>query len=214
MPRKRRALAIALSSNSDEWCLEESDPDDNSQDLSAVESIQENTENQEELNQSGLPQENQVSEKVEPKTASLDSCSSDDNYRNLILVPLDIKEEAKDVPDQEIIFISTDEENVAAPSRPRERKRPSAASNGPKNKKTKVQRVSQRDIKKESSKYVDEKFKKAKEAKEAYNASLKELDRALEEKLKTHQKEANEIERKIQELVARRKKLKKSLQTL
>ena len=69
-----------------------------------MESIQENTENQEEQNQSGLPQENQVSEKVEPRTASLDSCSSDDNYRNLKLVPLDIKEEAKDVPDQEIIF--------------------------------------------------------------------------------------------------------------
>lgn len=211
--KRRKALAVALSSDHVEWCQEESDPDDDSEELPILKPIQEDIENQTPQNQSELLQEKEVSKEDITRantSAETDSSSSDDNYRNLELVPLDIKEEPKDSE------LDKPEEipKVAAPSRPRGRKRASTASKGPEKKKTQIQRASQRTTKNESSKAVDEIFKRAREAKNAYNESLKELDRALEEKLKTHENEAIEIQRKIQELVDRRRKLKESLGNL
>lgn len=68
------------------------------------------------------------------------------------------------------------------------------------------------------SQAVDEKIKaariKAQKVKDEYDASLNELDVALEEKLKTHEAELLEVQRKIQETLEKRKKLREDLKNL
>ena len=69
MPRKRKARAIALCSNSEEWCLEECDPSDESQDVSPSKPVERKTKNQEGENQLELLQEKHlVSNRPEDRT--------------------------------------------------------------------------------------------------------------------------------------------------